>query len=182
MAILIEERYKGIRSPHKIKMAVSGCARECAEAQSKDVGVIATERGWNLYVGGNGGMKPRHADLLAADLDDESLIRSIDRFLIYYIRTADRLMRTSVWMEKLPGGLAHLKKVVLEDSFGIGAEMEAEMASLVESFQCEWKTTLESPDRLKQFRSFVNTDEPDSSIQFTRQRGQIAPVPASLPN
>jgi nitrite reductase (NADH) large subunit len=182
MAIQIEERYKGIRSPHKIKMAVSGCARECAEAQSKDVGVIATENGWNLYVGGNGGMKPRHADLLGADLDDSSLIRYIDRFLIYYIRTADRLMRTSVWIEKLPGGLAHLKKVILEDSFGIGAEMEAEMASLVESFQCEWKTTLESPERLKQFRSFVNTDEPDESIQFTRQRGQIAPTPAILPN
>jgi nitrite reductase (NADH) large subunit len=176
MAILIEERYKGIRSPHKIKMAVSGCARECAEAQSKDVGVIATENGWNLYVGGNGGMKPRHADLLAADLDDASLIRYIDRFLIYYIRTADRLMRTSVWIEKLPEGLAHLKKVVLDDAFGIGAEMEAEMESLVQAFQCEWKTTLESPDRLKQFRSFVNTSEPDETIQFTRQRGQIAPA------
>ncbi|HYX35475.1 MAG TPA: nitrite reductase large subunit NirB [Oligoflexus sp.] len=181
MAILIEERYKGIRSPHKIKMAVSGCARECAEAQSKDVGVIATENGWNLYVGGNGGMKPRHADLLAADLDDASLIRFIDRFLIYYIRTADRLMRTSTWIQKLPGGLAHVKKVVLEDAFGIGAEMEEEMASLVASFQCEWKTTLESPDRLKQFRSFINTNEPDDSIQFVRQRGQIAPTPATLP-
>jgi nitrite reductase (NADH) large subunit len=180
MAILIEERYKGIRSPHKIKMAVSGCARECAEAQSKDVGVIATENGWNLYVGGNGGMKPRHADLLAADLDDASLIRFIDRFLIYYIRTADRLMRTSVWIEKLPGGLAHLRKVILEDSFGIGAEMEAEMESLVASFQCEWKTTLESPERMKSFRSFINTDEPDESIRFTRQRGQIAPIPAHL--
>lgn len=180
MAILIEERYKGIRSPHKIKMAVSGCARECAEAQSKDVGVIATENGWNLYVGGNGGMKPRHAELLAADLDDVTLIRYIDRFLIYYIRTADRLMRTSTWMEKLPDGLSHLKKVVLEDSFGIGAEMEAEMASLVASFQCEWKTTLESPERLKQFRSFINSSEPDDSIQFVRQRGQIAPQPTAI--
>ncbi|WP_176736396.1 nitrite reductase large subunit NirB [Oligoflexus tunisiensis] len=180
MAILIEERYKGIRSPHKIKMAVSGCARECAEAQSKDVGVIATEKGWNLYVGGNGGMKPRHADLLAADLDDATLIRFIDRFLIYYIRTADRLMRTSTWIEKLPGGLAHLKKVILEDAFGIGAEMEEEMAALVASFQCEWKTTLESPERLKEFRSFVNSNEPDNSIQFTRQRGQIAPIPVSV--
>jgi nitrite reductase (NADH) large subunit len=121
-------------------------------------------------------MKPRHADLLASDLDDASLIRYIDRFLIYYIRTADRLMRTSVWLEKLPEGLAHLKKVVLEDAFGIGAEMEAEMESLVQAFQCEWKTTLESPDRLKQFRSFVNTSEPDETIQFTRQRGQIAPA------
>jgi nitrite reductase (NADH) large subunit len=180
MAILIEERYKGIRSPHKIKMAVSGCARECAEAQSKDVGVIATEKGWNLYVGGNGGMKPRHAELLAADLDDAALIRCIDRFLIYYIRTADRLMRTATWLEKLPGGLAHSKKVILEDAFGIGAEMEEEMAGLVASFQCEWKTTLESPERLREFRSFVNSSDPDESIQFTRQRGQIAPRPVSV--
>ena len=65
LAIELENRYKGLRSPHKIKFAVSGCTRECAEAQSKDVGVIATEKGWNLYVCGNGGMKPRHADLLA---------------------------------------------------------------------------------------------------------------------
>ncbi len=65
MAIHIEKRYRGLRAPHKLKMAVSGCTRECAEAQGKDVGVIATEKGWNLYVCGNGGIKPRHADLLA---------------------------------------------------------------------------------------------------------------------
>jgi nitrite reductase (NADH) large subunit len=72
LAIDIENRYKGIRSPHKIKFAVSGCTRECAEAQSKDIGVIATDKGWNLYVCGNGGMRPRHADLLATDLDAET--------------------------------------------------------------------------------------------------------------
>ena len=94
-AIRVENRYKGIRAPHKIKMAVSGCIRECAEAQGKDVGLIATEKGYNLYVCGNGGSKPRHADLLAADLDEETALKYIDRFLMYYIMTADRLTRTS---------------------------------------------------------------------------------------
>ena len=99
-AIRVEHRYKGIRAPHKIKMAVSGCIRECAEAQGKDVGLIATEQGYNLYVCGNGGSKPRHADLLASDLDEETALRYIDRFLVYYIMTADRLTRTSVWLRK----------------------------------------------------------------------------------
>ena len=99
MAIDLELRYRGLRAPHKIKMGVSGCARECAEARSKDVGVIATENGWNLYVGGNGGMTPEHAQLLAGDLDDETLVRYIDRFLMFYIRTADRLQRTAPWVE-----------------------------------------------------------------------------------
>ncbi|WP_373084728.1 nitrite reductase large subunit NirB, partial [Zhongshania sp.] len=104
-AIDLENRYKGLRSPHKLKMAVSGCTRECAEAQSKDVGVIATEKGWNLYLCGNGGMKPRHADLFASDIDTDTMIKYIDRFLMFYVRTADRLQRTSVWMENLEGGL-----------------------------------------------------------------------------
>ena len=69
LAIELELRYRGIRSPHKIKAGVSGCARECAEAQSKDIGVIAAENGWNLYVGGNGGFRPRHADLLLSGVD-----------------------------------------------------------------------------------------------------------------
>src|ERR1044072_7657616 len=122
MVIRIEQRYRGLRSPHKLKMAVSGCTRECAEAQSKDVGIIATERGWNLYVCGNGGMKPRHADLLATDLTDDDLIRYIDRFLMLYIRTGDRLQRTSVWLENLEGGIDYLKTAVCGDSLGLGAE------------------------------------------------------------
>jgi nitrite reductase (NADH) large subunit len=79
LAIEIENRYKGLRAPHKIKSAVSGCTRECAEAQSKDFGIIATDKGWNLYVCGNGGMKPQHAILLASDVDKETLIRYVDR-------------------------------------------------------------------------------------------------------
>ncbi|MCC2656777.1 MAG: nirB [Panacagrimonas sp.] len=176
MAIRIEERYRGLRSPHKIKMAVSGCTRECAEAQGKDVGVIATEKGWNLYVGGNGGMKPRHADLLATDLDDETLIRYIDRFLMLYIRTGDRLQRTSTWMDNIEGGLDYVKKAVCEDSLGIAGELEIEMQKLVDTYECEWKKAINTPETLKRFRHFVNSQEPDQNIQFVDERGQIRPL------
>ena len=140
-AIRVENRYKGIRAPHKIKMAVSGCMRECAEAQSKDVGLIATEKGYNLFVCGNGGATPRHAELLASDLDEETALKYIDRFLMYYIMTADRLTRTSVWCEKLEGGLDHIRDVVVRDKLGIAAELEAMLQHLVDTYQCEWAAT-----------------------------------------
>lgn len=175
-AIDIENRYKGLRTPHKIKMAVSGCTRECAEAQSKDVGIIATENGWNLYLCGNGGMKPRHADLFATDLDTTTLIKYIDRFLMFYIKTADRLQRTSVWMDNLEGGLEYLKEVVIEDSLGLASELEVQMAHIVESYQCEWKTTIENPEKVKRFRQFVNSDKADSNVVFVQERGQIRPA------
>ncbi len=177
MAIRIEERYRGLRAPHKFKAAVSGCARECAEAQSKDFGVIATERGWDLYVGGNGGKTPRHADLFATDLDDETLIRYIDRFLMFYIRTADRLERTSVWLGKLDGGIEHLRSVVIDDSLGLAAEFELEMGRHVDAYECEWKATLESPQRLARFVTFVNAPgEEDPEIVFVQERGQLRPA------
>jgi nitrite reductase (NADH) large subunit len=178
LAIEIENRYKGLRAPHKLKFAVSGCTRECAEAQSKDVGVIATEKGWNLYVCGNGGMKPRHADLLAADLDKATLIQYIDRFLMFYIRTADRLQRTSVWLENLEGGLEYLKQVVVEDRLGIAAELEAEMAHVINTYECEWKKAVNDPQTLKRFRSFVNSDKSDANVVFVEERGQIRPATA----
>jgi nitrite reductase (NADH) large subunit len=176
LAIRIEHRYKGIRSPHKLKFAVSGCTRECAEAQSKDVGVIATEKGWNLYVCGNGGMKPRHAELLARDVDEEQLIRYIDRFLMFYIRTADRLQRTSVWRDNLEGGLDYLKEVVCEDRLGIAAELEADMHRLIDSYECEWKRVIQDPRALRRFRHFVNTDQPDDAVVFIKERGQRRPA------
>ncbi|WP_276307860.1 nitrite reductase large subunit NirB [Alteromonas flava] len=179
MAIALENRYKGLRSPHKLKFAVSGCTRECAEAQSKDIGVIATERGWNLYVCGNGGMKPRHADLFATDLDDATLIAYIDRVLMFYVKTADRLQRTSVWMDNLEGGLDYLKQVIIDDQLGLCAELERQMAQVINTYQCEWKTTLESPQALKRFRSFVNSDKADVNIRFVEERGQLRPAKPS---
>ncbi|GAA3319033.1 nitrite reductase large subunit NirB [Arthrobacter ramosus] len=177
MAINLELRYRGLRSPHKLKMGVSGCARECAEARGKDVGVIATSEGWNLYVGGNGGANPAHAQLLAAGLDDDTLIKYIDRYLMYYIRTADRLQRTARWQEELDGGLEHVRQVVVGDSLGIADELEAAMAKHVGSYEDEWAATLKDPERLRRFRSFVNAPEhEDEAIVFVPERGQIRPA------
>ncbi|SDP92012.1 nitrite reductase (NADH) large subunit [Actinopolyspora xinjiangensis] len=182
MAIRLEMRYRGLRAPHKIKAGVSGCARECAEARSKDFGVIATERGWNLYVGGNGGFSPRHAELLASDLTDEDLIRVIDRFLMFYIRTAERLQRTAGWIESFDNGLEHVREVVVEDSLGIAADLEAAMARHTENYTDEWGAVLNDPEKLSRFVSFVNApDSPDPTIRFTEERGQIRPEPTDLP-
>ncbi|WP_423194522.1 nitrite reductase large subunit NirB [Cupriavidus sp. H18C2] len=176
LAIDIENRYKGLRAPHKIKFGVSGCTRECAEAQGKDVGIIATERGWNLYVCGNGGMKPRHAELLAGDLDRETLVRYIDRFLMFYVRTADRLQRTSTWRDNLEGGLDYLKAVVIDDKLGIGADLEAEMQHVVDTYEDEWKKAITDPETRKRFRHFVNSDLRDDNLVFLEERGQIRPA------
>ncbi|WP_049571851.1 nitrite reductase large subunit NirB [Streptomyces sp. SBT349] len=176
MAIDLELRYRGLRSPHKLKSAVSGCARECAEAMGKDFGVIATASGWNLYVGGNGGATPRHADLLAQDLSDAELVRLIDRFLMFYIRTADRLERTSVWLERIEGGLAHVQDVVVHDSLGICDDLEALMAAHVAGYRDEWADTLDDPEKLRRFISFVNApDAPDPMVRFVAERDQIKP-------
>ncbi|MGI8686335.1 MAG: nitrite reductase (NAD(P)H), partial [Acidimicrobiales bacterium] len=153
-----------------------GCTRECAEAQSKDFGIIATEQGWNLYVCGNGGMRPQHAQLLAGGLDHDTLIRTIDRFLMFYIRTADRLERTATWLNKLEGGLDHLKAVVLDDSLGIAAELEAEMDRHVAEYECEWTATINDPEKVRRFRTFVNSDEPDPDVVFVPERGQLRPA------
>jgi nitrite reductase (NADH) large subunit len=176
LAIELENRYKGLRTPHKIKFGVSGCTRECAEAQGKDVGVIATEKGWNLYVCGNGGMKPRHAELIASDLDHDTLVRYIDRFLMFYVRTADRLQRTSVWRDNLEGGLEYLIDVVINDKLDIAAELEAEMQLVVDTYEDEWKKAVTDPHTRKRFRHFVNSEQGDANVTFVEERGQIRPA------
>ena len=176
LAISIELRYRGLRAPHKLKSAVSGCARECAEAQSKDFGIIATERGYNLYVCGNGGMRPQHAVLFAEDLDETTLIQYLDRFLMFYIRTADRLERTAPWLNKRAGGVEELREILVDDSLGICGELERDMARHVERYECEWAATLADPVRLERFRPFVNTDENDVTLEYVRERGQRRPA------
>ncbi len=175
-AIRIEERYRGIRAPHKIKFAVSGCVRECAEAQSKDIGLIATENGYNMYVCGNGGAKPRHADLFAADLNEETVTQYVDRFLMYYIFTADKLVRTATWLDKMEGGLAHLREVVIDDKLGICDELEQRMQHLVDTYKCEWKEVVNDPEKRRRFRQFVNTDKTEPNIEFIDERGQRRPA------
>lgn len=175
LAIKLENRYKGLRSPHKIKFAVSGCTRECAEAQSKDIGVIATDKGWNLYVCGNGGMRPRHGDLFVTDLDEDTLIAYIDRILMFYIRTADRLQRTSVWLENLEGGLEYLRSVIIDDSLHLAETLEKEMVYNIGNYQCEWKTTIENPEKLKRFQHYINSNDVDEGVKFIKAREQKIP-------
>jgi nitrite reductase (NADH) large subunit len=179
LAIDLELRYRGLRSPHKLKLGVSGCARECAEARGKDIGVIATDQGWNLYVGGNGGFTPRHAQLFAEDLDTQELVRTIDRFLMYYVRTADRLQRTAPWVEEHEGGLEAIRAVVMEDSLGICADLDAAMAAHVANYRDEWAATLADPEKLAQFVSFVNSpDSGDPDLTYVEERGQRRPATA----
>lgn len=184
-AVRVENRYKGIRSPHKMKSAVSGCARECAEAQSKDFGMIATENGYNLYVGGNGATNPVHAQLLASDIDEDTVLKYLDRYIMYYILTADKLERTAVWQSKLPGGkmgggpIEHLKEVIIEDSLGICEELDRRMNYLVETYHDEWAEVVKNPDLRAQFKQFANTDETidkDDMIEFVDMRGQTHPT------
>lgn len=175
-AIALENRYKGLRAPHKIKFGVSGCTRECAEAQGKDVGLIATDKGWNLYVCGNGGMKPRHAELIASNLSEEEVVRLTDRFLMFYVRTAERLQRTSTWRENLEGGLDYLKAVVIDDSLGIAQELEAQMQHVVDTYACEWKEAVTDPTVRRRFRHFVNSAQVDENVVFVPERGQVRPA------
>ncbi|MDU4941758.1 MAG: nitrite reductase large subunit NirB [Mixta calida] len=174
--IELENRYKGIRTPHKMKFGVSGCTRECAEAQGKDIGIIATDKGWNLYVCGNGGMKPRHADLLAADLDKETLVRYLDRFMMFYIRTADKLQRTSLWLESLEGGIDYVRSIIIDDKLGLNEQLEAEMAQLRSRVVCEWKATLDQPERQTRFAHFINSPQRDPLVQMVAERGQHRPA------
>ncbi|WP_104135450.1 nitrite reductase large subunit NirB [Cryobacterium sp. Y62] len=177
LAIRLELRYRGLRAPHKFKFGVSGCARECAEAKAKDVGIIASDNGWNMYIGGNGGFQPVHGQLFATDLDEETLIKYIDRYLMYYIRTADRMQRTARWMEDLEGGLAHVRDVVINDLLGLAEELEQALRAHVDNYEDEWAATLADPERLRRFRSFVNAPtEPDPSIALVTERDQIRPA------
>lgn len=95
---------------------------------------------------------------------------------MFYVRTADRLQRTSTWRENLEGGLDYLKDVVVNDSLGLGAELEAQMQHVVDTYQCEWKTAVTTPEVRQRFRSFINSDQPDEHIVFVQERGQIRPA------
>merc|ERR1711939_440496 len=176
MAVRLEERYKSIRSPHKMKGGVSGCVRECAEAQNKDFGLIASDKGFNIFVGGNGGATPKHSELLAKDVPPDDVVPVLDRYLMFYIRTADKLQRTARWLENLPGGIKYLREVILEDKLGICASLEAQMEELVGTFFDEWAEAVKDPAKSKQFTQFDNTTETLENMELEQDRGQTRPV------
>lgn len=181
LAIRVEKRYRGIRAPHKIKMAASGCIRECAEARSKDVGFIAVDGGWNVYVGGNGGANPRHAELLAEAVDEATAIRYVDRFLMYYIHSADKLTRTAKWIESLEGGIDYVRSVVVDDALGLATRLERDMERLVDSYACEWKRVVEDETLRARFTHAATDRDGDPAVRFVQVRGQKRPAPWSEP-
>jgi NAD(P)H-dependent nitrite reductase small subunit len=169
----LEQRYKGFRAPHKLKMGVSGCMRECAEAQGKDIGLVATTKGYNLYVCGNHGTSPKHATLFMTDLTDDECVKYIDRVLMFYTYTSDPLTRTSKWLENLEGGIEHLREVVVEDKLGLCEELDARMETQVDTYECEWKKVVDTPELRQKFRQFVNVDDTKyGDLEWSMQRNQ----------
>merc|ERR1712167_443773 len=125
---------------------------------------------------GNGGAKPRHATLFAESISEELCIQYLDRFLMYYILTADKLQRTAPWLEKLEGGIEHLREVIIDDKLGICEELERRMSFLVDTYECEWKAVVDDPERVKTFEQFVNTKDTEPGIQFITERNQRRPA------
>lgn len=113
MGVTMEKQMWGAWSPHKVKMSVSGCPRNCAEATIKDLGVVAIESGWELYVGGNGGMKVRVADLLAKVSSPDEVMEYATAFFQLYREQAHYLERTSYWTERV--GLDYIRNKIVED-------------------------------------------------------------------
>lgn len=104
------------------------------------------------------------------------VIPILDRYLMFYIRTADRLQRTARWLEALPGGMKYLREVILDDKLGINASLEAQMAELVDSFFDEWAEALSNPSIAAKFKQFANTDENLENMELETDRGQPRPV------
>lgn len=140
-------------------------------------GLIASEKGFNIFVAGNGGAKPRHSELLAKDVPPAEVIPILDRYLMFYIRTADKLQRTARWLEGLPGGIKYLREVVLEDKLGINASLEAQMQELVDSYFDEWVEAINNPAIAAKFRQFANGDaQPQDWLETESDRNQTRPV------
>lgn len=138
--------------------------------------MIATEKGFNIFVAGNGGASPKHSELLAKDVPPDDVIPILDRYLMFYIRTGDKLQRTARWLEALPGGIKYLREVILEDKLGICASLEAQMEELVGTFFDEWAEAIKSPELRKKFAQFNNTTETVDNMETELDRGQSRPV------
>ncbi|MEU4338462.1 nitrite reductase large subunit NirB [Micromonospora lupini] len=137
LGIAIEDRFKAIEGPGKMKLAVTGCPRNCAEAYVKDLGVVAIDGGrWEIYVGGAAGAHVRKGDLLAVVDSPDEVITLTGRFLQYYRESANWLERTYAWVPRL--GIDHIRAVVVDDSDGIAARLDAAMAASVAAYRDPW--------------------------------------------
>ena len=95
---------------------------------------------------------------------------------MFYIKTADPLTRTATWMNKLEGGLDYLKDVIVNDSLGMGEQLEQDMQTLIDKYECEWKKAIETPEQRAKFSHFINSEEEDPTLKFDEMRTQIKPI------
>jgi nitrite reductase (NADH) large subunit len=138
LGIAIEERYQGLASPAKMKLAVTGCPRNCAEALCKDLGVVAVDGGrWEIYVGGAAGAHIRKGDLLATVDDPQTVITLTGRFLQYYRENANWLERTYKFVPRV--GIEKIRAVVVDDAEGIAASLDANMQKSVDAYRDPWQ-------------------------------------------
>jgi nitrite reductase (NADH) large subunit len=151
LGIAIETRFQGLESPGKMKLAVTGCPRNCAEAYVKDLGVVAVDGGrWEIYIGGAAGAHVRKGDLLATVDSPDEVVTLTGRFLQYYRENANWLERTYAFVPRI--GIERIRAVLLDDSDGIAAALDARMQESVDGYRDPWLEGGE-PATPGQFRS-----------------------------
>jgi nitrite reductase (NADH) large subunit len=137
LAQKIERRFQGVESPHKMKLATAGCPRNCSEAYVKDIGAVAIEGGrWEIYVGGAAGGSVRKGDRLCTVDTEDEVLTCIGRFIQYYREHGRYLERTYHFLERI--GIDNLRKILLEDSLGICANLDAGIQKAVDAYIDPW--------------------------------------------
>ena len=150
MGIRLEKKLERMWFPAKVKLAVSGCPRNCAEATIKDLGVVGVEGGWEIYVGGNGGVKVRAGDLLCIVETEEEVMEVVKAYLQYYRETARYGERTARWLERV--GLEKIKQAVVDDlesRKALVARCDAYLATLTAD---PWQERVEHPERFPELK------------------------------
>lgn len=154
LGIALEKKFEGLNTPHKVKMAVSACPRNCAESGIKDLGVVGIDGGWELYVGGNGGTHLRAGDLLMKVKTNEEVLEYAGAYLQYYRETANYLERTSAWLERV--GLSHVQSVLNDPEKR--QELNGRMNETLSVHKDPWKDFLEDKQTSKElFENVVTT-------------------------
>jgi len=153
LAVKIEQRFRGLDTPAKLKLATAGCPRNCSEAYVKDVGAVAVEGGkWELYVGGAAGAEIRKGDRLCILDSEEEVLKIAGRFIQYYRENAKYKERTYSFVPRI--GLEKLRSVLLDDSEGIAERLDQEMEASAAAAYDVWRER-DTPKTQNQFRSLL---------------------------
>lgn len=137
LGVALERRFQGIEFPHKVKLAATGCPRNCAEATVKDIGFVAVDDGWEVYVGGAAGSRVRAGDLLCKVRTQEEVLRTAGRFMQYYREHGKWLERTPAFVERI--GIDELRRVIVDDGDGIAADLDAGIQAAVDAYADPWR-------------------------------------------